>query len=284
MEDTLSLAKPDVAEVVRAEEALSELARQAARQSPDWRSGGLASHFLGAESVPTVDPTMRSVGGRNEQVSGVRESRWDRTGRILPRILFIAGLGAAVTLGWLSSRPPQPGMSSEQPAAADARNDGPATAGHESQPAVRTDAEPVTPEPSNTAAPTPSTAAAPQPSTAASTAPDAIGSAAPLAPPPAVIEQLQTITHDVASLQQRVDQLASQQEQLLRTIAKLQAAERDIRRRKPVSQAAVPATTAPAPLPPPPQTQQQLPPPPVQPLPPAAAAEAPPPRPPGSIR
>jgi hypothetical protein len=91
-------------------------------------------------------------------------------------------------------------------------------------------------------------------------------------------EQLQAMAQDVASLRQRVEQLTAGQEQMARTIARLQAAERDTRRRRPESSVVMPPASKPlATLPPPPHTQ---------PLPPAAAAagEPPPPRPPGAIR
>jgi hypothetical protein len=257
MDVTLSPAKPD--QVASVEEALSRLARQAAHQSPDRRSRLLASHFFAAKSVPTVDPTMRSLGGNDEQASGVRNSLGGRTARILPRILLIAGLGAAATLAWLSSWPPQSRESSvAQPVVADARN-GSETVEQGSQPAVHAIVEEATP----------------QPSTTAQTTSDTIVSATTPAPSPAVIEQLQAMAHDVASLRQRIEQLTAGQEQLSRTIAKLQAAERDTRRRKTESQVAIPASKPLATLPPPPQTQQ---------LSSAPTPEAPPPRPPESIR
>jgi hypothetical protein len=254
MDVTLSRAKPDLVQVARVEEELSRLARQAARQSPDRRSPVLA---FAAKLVPTVDPTMRSVGGNSEQVSGVRKSLRGRAAQTLPRILLIAGLGAAATLSWLSSWPPQPREPLVQPVVADAQNH-PVTAEQESQPAVHAIVEEATP----------------QPSTATHTTSDTIVSAASPAPSPAVIEQLQAMAHDVASLRQRVEQLTAGQEQLGRTIAKLQAAERDTRRRKTESQVVIPASKPLATLPPP-QTQQ---------LPSAPTPEAPTPRPPGSIR
>jgi hypothetical protein len=253
MDVTLSLAKPDLVQVACVEEELSRLARQAARQSPDRRSPVLA---FAAKSVPTVDPTMRSVGGNSEQVSGVLKSLCDGTARILPRILLIAGLGAAATLSWLSSWPPQPPESAVQPVVADAQNH-PVTTEQESQPAVRAIVEEATP----------------QPSTAAHTS-DTIVSAATPVPSPMVAEQLQAVAHDVASLRQQVEQLTAGQEQLGRTIAKLQAAERDARRRKAESQVVIPASKPLATLPPPPPQQSSSAPTPV----------APPPRPPGSIR
>jgi hypothetical protein len=257
MDVTLSPAKPDLVQVARVEEALSKLARQAARQSPDRRGRVLVSHFFAAKSVPTVDPTMRSVGGNNEQVSSVLKSLGGRTARTLPRILLIAGLGAAATLSLLSSWPPQSRESSVQPVVADARN-GPATAEQESQATVHAIVEEATP----------------QPSAAAHTTSDTMVSAATPAPSPTMIEQLQAMADDVASLRQRVEQLTAGQEQLGRTIAKLQAAERDARRRRTESQVVTPASKPLATLPPP-QTQQ---------LPSAPTPEAPPPRPPGSIR
>ena len=264
MDVTLSQAKPDHVQVARVEEALSRLARQAARQSPDRPGRALASRFFAAAaaSVPTVDPTMRSDGGNSDQVSDAGTSLRGRTARTLPRILLIVGLGAAATLAWLANWPPQPRESSVQPVVADARNDA-VTAGQAaeqaSQPAVHAIAEDATP----------------QPSAAAPTTPDTIVPAATPAPSPAVIEQLQAMAHDVAGLRQQVEQLTAGQEQLGRTIAKLQAAERDTRRRKTESQAVIPASKPLATLPPPPQTQ---------PLPSAPTPEAPPPRPPESIR
>ena len=272
MDVTLSEVKPNLVQVARVEEALSKLARQAAPPSSDQRI------------LPIVDPTMRSVGGDNELVWVIREQLYGRTARTLSRILLIAGLGAAATLGWLASSPPQPGESSMQPVVDDARN-GPVTGEHASQSTGLATVEKATSEVTAEQESKPAghaivEEARPQPSPAARATTDTTVSAAtpaPSLPAPSqiAIEQLQTMAQDVASLRHQVEQLMAGQEQLVRTIAKLQSAERDTRRRKPKSQAVVHASKPLAPLPPPPQTQ---------PSPPAATPEAPPPRPPASIR
>jgi hypothetical protein len=187
---------------------------------------------------------------------------------------------------WVGSqaRRLSPGESSMQPVVDDARN-GPVTVEHARQSAGLATVEKATSEVTAEQESKPDghaivEEARPQPSPAARTTTDTTVSAATPAPAlPAAsqmaIEQLQTMAHDVASLRHQVEQLMAGQEQLVRTIAKLQSAERDTRRRKPESQAVVHASKPLATLPPPPQTQ---------PLPPAANLEAPPPRPPASIR
>jgi hypothetical protein len=272
MDVTLSENKPNLVQVARVEEALSRLARQVPPPSTDQRR------------LPIVDSTMRSDGGNNELVSGVREQLYGRTARTLSRTLLTAGLGAAAALSWLASSPPQPGDSSVLSVVDDARN-GPAAGEHESQSAsiatVEKATSEVTTEHESKAAGHPIVEGArPQPSPAALATTDTTVSAAtpaPSLPAPSqiAIEQLQTMAQDVASLRHQVEQLMAGQEQLVRTIAKLQSAERDTRRRKPESQEAVHASKPLATLPPPPPTQ---------PLPPAATSGAPPPRPPAPIR
>src|SRR6185436_18458340 len=105
MDVTLSGAKPDLAQDAGVEEALTKLARTAARESPERRKPLSASDFIAAKPVPTVDPTMRAGGGTDEPVSGVRKPLYGRTARTLSGILLIAGLGTAATLGWLATWP-----------------------------------------------------------------------------------------------------------------------------------------------------------------------------------
>jgi hypothetical protein len=140
----------------------------------------------------------------------------------------------------------------------------------------------------------PQTASVPQTASAplAASGPTASETAAATAPSPELQQQLATMAHDLAAVQQSVEQLAAGQEQMARDIAKLQTAEQDIRRRiSAPSPAAAAAARKPVPPPPPaPQSSAALlppaPPPPapqpsVAPLPPAPPE---PPRPPMPVR
>jgi hypothetical protein len=102
-------------------------------------------------------------------------------------------------------------------------------------------------------------------------------STTPTAPSPE-LQQLETVSHDLAAVRQSVEQLAAGQEEMARDIAKLQAAGQDIRRRISAIPPA-PATTARKP-PPPPLTLQSaaapLPLVPPQPAPQSSAAPPPP--------
>ena len=97
MAAVLSPAKDDLAQVARAEEALSRLARHAVRNAPDRRRV-LASDFCAAPAIPKVDPTMRPVCSNNEQ-SSFRKSISSRAAtQILLPMFLMAGLGVAATL------------------------------------------------------------------------------------------------------------------------------------------------------------------------------------------
>ena len=259
MHATLSPAKADLVQVARAEEALSRLARQAAGKASYRRSRLLPSDFSATPLVPAVDPTMRSVS--NGQDSGVRKLLIG----LLVFIFVIAGLGAAATWGWRwyseatqqidSSLPPHPGDSSAELIVAN--------------PPIG----PALPEQASASANVVDEAAQQSPP-AAQTASDTIASAAITTPSPEATEQLQAMAHDLASLRQRVEQLTAGQEQMNRTLARLQASERDIRRRQIEQQVFAPASK-PLPPVPAPQTQQLL----------AAPTSAPPPpRPPEGLR
>ena len=267
MAAVLSPAKDDLAQVARAEEALSRLARHAVRNAPDRRLV-LASDFCAAPAIPKVDPTMRPVCSNNEQ-SSFRKSISSRAAtQILLPMLLMAGLGVAATLGWqwygnstqemVPSLSPQPTESSAQSGDANPPI-GPAFAAQAGGPAV----------------PAADGEAAQQSSTAAQTASDAIVSA-PVTTPSEVSEQLQTMARDLATLQQRIEQLNAGQEQMRRTIARLQASERDIQRRKISSQIFIP-TSKPLPTFAAPQTQQL-------PSTPTPETLPPPPRPPEAMR
>jgi hypothetical protein len=264
----LSLAKSDLVQVAHAEEALSELARHAKRKAPDRPSRVVAPGFSAAPAVPAVDPTMRSVGLNDEQVLGVRKSISVRTAKVLLHILLLVGLGGAAALGWrwygdaaqqISSVPLQPPGSSTQLVSGTPPID-PAFAGQAAAPVVDAANE-------ETAQQSPSVA---------QTSSDKTVSAAVPTPSPEVTEQLQAMAHDLAGLRQQVGQLTAGHEQMRRIIARLQASEREARRRKTepqvVSPPSKPLTTLAAP-----QIQQLS-------STPTSETLPPPPRPPGVLR
>ncbi len=123
---------------------------------------------------------------------------------------------------------------------------------------------------------------APKATPVAQTAPDMIASTTSTAPSPDQ-QQLEAMARDLAAVRQTVEQLAAGQEQMARDVAKLQAAEKDIRHRilaPPPQPAAAPARK---PAPPPAQPAPQIsatPPPPA----PQISAAPPPPAPPPPAR
>jgi len=127
-------------------------------------------------------------------------------------------------------------------------------------------------EQSSTPAVQASTPDAPQAAPVAQAAPDTIAAGAAPAVPSPDQQLLEAMARDLASVQQRVEKLATGQEKLARDIARLQAAEKDIRHK--ISVPPQPAATpAPKPMPmmPPEQAVPQAstaPPPPAQPTPP----------------
>ena len=126
---------------------------------------------------------------------------------------------------------------------------------------------------------------APQAAPVSQTVPDTLTAAAPADPSPD-LQQLQAMARDLASVQQSVEKLTAGQERMARDIARLQAAEKDIRHRISVPPPPQPAATParkPVPVTPPPEEAAPQ----VSTAPPPPAPSAPPPpelRPPMPVR
>lgn len=233
-------AKDDVLHLARAEEALARLARQAARDARLSRGG--PSDIAAVAATPDVDPTAPQIILTGEPIAAIRKPpSSSRTPRTL-FCLLLAGALAAALLGWqwygdisqeLFARL-RSGASSEQPVPTPPIS--PAIAQQENAPA---DAKVET---------TPQAAAL-----------DAQMPTPAIALPNELMEQLKAMAQDVASLRQRVDQLTASQEQMGRTIGKLQAVERNVRTRRVESQSVPPVNNPVSPLPPPPPPSQALP-------------------------
>jgi hypothetical protein len=207
-----------------AEDALSKLAHVASdRRRPT------AGHDFSAGprvSEPSLDATLRPLELNNDPSPIDRPSPKRRTSHRLARFLMVACVGAAATLAWQSY-----GGTAEQMIA----NSAPQLSWLLSSPPVMNP-----PSGREIAAEQPSPpavqASAPQAPSAqadadASKAPEAAASTAPTAPSPELLQQLETMTHDLAAVRQSVEQLAAGQEQMAREIAGLQRAGQDIRRR-----------------------------------------------------
>ena len=99
------------------------------------------------------------------------------------------------------------------------------------------------------------------PTRRASSAPDIIARISPAAVSPEVQQQLEAVARELAALRQSVDRLAVGQEQIVRKIANLEAAEKDIRYKISAPKPAATPPRNPALKLPPPATQIVAPPP-----------------------
>ncbi len=270
--DVVSLAPKDWTD---AEAALSKLAHVAS----DRRRPTAGSDFSAGQRVtePPLDATLRPAGLNparlnNDPPPTDRPLPKRRTMRSLARFLVMAGVGAAAILawqsygggakqmiasaapqlGWLLSSPPAPNpppdgeIAVEQP--------GPLAVAASAPQAASAQAGAVVPTASETAAPTAPAAASPE------------------------LQQIETMAHELAAVQQSVEQLAAGQEQMAREIANLQRAGQDIRRRisaLPPAPAAAARKPGPPPQPAPQSSAASLPPAPAQPAPQPSGATPP---------
>jgi hypothetical protein len=254
--DVVPLAPKDWA---GAEEALSRLAHNAARNASDRPTCMTGSDFSAGLRVtePPFEATLRPAAVDNDQVPSDRPSLGRRAVRSFARFLLAVCIGVAATLAWqsygeaakqmIASWAPQLGWSSSLPVTNP--SPGPEIAAKQPSPravqAAAADAAPAQPA--------------------------SLDQIAPAAPSPEAVQQL---ARDLATVREGVEQLTASQEQMAGNIAKLQAAEQDIRHKI----SAPPPRPAPAPARkpvtslPPPQAAPQLsstPPPPALPPPPS---------------
>jgi hypothetical protein len=268
-----------------AEEALSRLAQVATDRASDRRTHMPGSDTFAGLRVtePSLDATLHPADLNNDRFPSDRPSLSKRAARALARFLIAAFIGVAATLAWqsygeaakqmLARRAPQLGWLLSLAATNSPPH--PEIAEQPSPPAVQA------PEQD-----------APQAAAVVQAAPDMIAPTAPAAPSPN-LQQLEEMARDLAAVRQSVDQLAVGQEQMARDIARLQAAEKNIRHstsapppkpvaapaRKPMQpsaqnppQISAPPPTALRPMPPPAQPAPQISaaPPPLTPMPPPA--------------
>jgi hypothetical protein len=274
MDSTLGPAQAnthqDSGEIKAAEEALSRVLQEATAIASDRRTDMARSALRVAG--PSIDATLHSAELKDDRFQSVRPSFGRRASRALARFLIPAFIGVAGTLALqsygeaakqiIASWAPQLGwpvsLLSQLGRLRPATN---SPSGSE-----------IVAEQSSTHAVQTSTPDAPQAAPVAQAAPDTIAAgAAPAVPSPD--QQQQAMARDLASVQQSVEKLATGQEKLARDIARLQAAEKDIRHKISVPPQQPAATPAPKPMPvmPPEQAAPQAstaPPAPAQPTPP----------------
>ena len=252
-----------------AEKALSEFIREIADVTSDQRTASDQRTIQPITSVqpgdtpfsdaplgarPSLDTTARPANLKDDRFRSVNPSVARRASRALTRFLIAAFIGVGSILAWqaygdaarekVASLAPQLGWVRLLPTLKPA----PVMVSEPADP-------PVVRESSRDSA------------QAASSAPDSVALVALAGLAPEVQQQLQVIARDVAALRQSVEQLAAGQEQMVRNIAKLEMAEKDIR-----SKISAPKPTAAAPRNPalklPPPTTQIVAPPTSAPLPP----------------
>jgi hypothetical protein len=223
-----------------AEDALSKLAHVAS----DRRRPTPTADFSAGPRVtePSPDATLRLGDLNKDPLPSDRPSPSRRTSRSLARFLVTACIGVAATLAWqsygdaarqmIASAAPQLSWLLSPPAM-NPPSGREIAVEQPSPPAVQAFAPQAASTPAGAVAPTVS-------ETTASTTPSA---------PSPELRQLETIAHDLAAVQQTVEQLAAGQEQMTRDIAKLQSAEQEIRRRIPATGAARKPVLPPQPVP-----------------------------------
>jgi len=214
---------------------------------------------------PSLDAALHPADLKNDRFPSDRPSLRKRAARALARFLIMAFIGVAATLAWQSY-----GEATKQMLARQAPQLGWLLSLATTNSLPHPEIVAGQPSPPGFQASVPG---APQAAPVAQTAPDMIASTAPAAPSPD-LQQLEAIARDLAAVRQSVDQLAVGQEQMARDIARLQAAEKNIRHSTsapPPKPAAAPARK---PMPPsaqnPPQISAAPPPTALRPMPPPA--------------
>jgi hypothetical protein len=258
----------DSAEIKAAEEALSRLLQEATAIASDRRTdmAGFAIRVAG----PSIDATLPSAELKDDRFQSVKTSFGRRASHALARFLIPAFIAVAGILAWESY-----GEAAKQIIANWAPPLGwPVSLLYRLGPLL-----PATNSPSGSeiVSSTPAVPASapdvPPAAPVAQAAPDTLAAGA--APGPAVPsrdqQQLDAMARDLASVRQSVEKLATGQEKLASDIARLQAAEKDIRHkisvppqqpadalRKPVPATPEQATPQVSAAPPPPVPPTQL--------------------------
>jgi hypothetical protein len=188
---------PDAVQVAPADDEISNLLREAARQYSGQQTN-TASDLPAAPPVPPVDTTFRPAAAGNVHILGHRRSIASRALRAFAALLLAACIGVA-GIAWQSDAAKkmiaklatQLVLTSSQPA------EDPGSSAEPAKPAVEMAA---------------ASAASPQPAPLAQTAPAAVAPAA--AGPSADSAQLQSMARDLASAGQEIEQLKASVEQL----------------------------------------------------------------------
>jgi hypothetical protein len=189
---------PDAVQVAPADDELSNLLREAARQYSGQQTH-TASDLPAAPPVPPVDITFRPAADGNVQILGHRRSIASRALRAFAALLLAAGIGVA-GIAWQSDAAKkiiaklatQLVLTSSQPA------EDPESSAQPAKPAVAMAA---------------ASAASPQPAPLAQTAPAAVVPAAAASSPDSS-QLLQSMARDLASTGQEIEQLKASIEQL----------------------------------------------------------------------
>jgi hypothetical protein len=189
---------PDAVQVAPADDELSNLLREAARQYSGQQTH-TASDLPAAPPVPPVDITFRPAADGNVQILGHRRSIASRALRAFAALLLAACIGVA-GIAWQSEAAKrmiaklatQLVLTSSQPA------EDPESSAQPAKPAVAMAA---------------ASAASPQPAPLAQTAPAAVVPAAAASSPDSS-QLLQSMARDLASTGQEIEQLKASIEQL----------------------------------------------------------------------
>jgi hypothetical protein len=238
---------PDAVQVAPADDEISNLLREAARQYSGQQTH-TASDLPAAPPVPPVDTTFRPAADVNVQILGHRRSIASRALRAFAALLLAACIGVA-GIAWQSDAAKkmiaklatQLVLTSSQPA------EDPGSSAEPARPAAEVAA---------------ASATSPQPASLAQTAPAAVAPAAAASSPDSS-QLLQSMARDLASagqeieqLKASVEQLKASQQQMSRDMAKAsenKASEQNSRARisaLPPRSAAAPARKPIAPYPP----------------------------------
>lgn len=195
--------------LARAEDALSKQVKDAPRADSNvWPVAGSDFSAEPRAAAPSVDAELHPTSRDRAALSG---SRTKRPGRTMLRFLSAACVGVAATLAWQSY-----GAAARQTVASSVPG-----LGWLASPA-RSEPSPASSPAATPAATTASADSAPTQTSTANTSPQSVASAQSTPVPGDLAQQIKTTAVNVAVLRQGIEQIAAKQEQMGRTIARLQ--------------------------------------------------------------
>jgi hypothetical protein len=224
-DNIVALGPPDLAAaetaLTKAEDALGKLAHKARSVDADRPLGATRADFSAGPRVAAASleaiPPPRDI----DKGLGRPDSGRGRPVRSLFRFLLAIGIGVAATLAWQSH-----GDTARQMIAISF----PAL-GWLSPPRMAPPPDALTEPASRVAVQANVTNAAPaQPAAPARPTPDPVAPVATV--PPALVQQIETMARDLAAVRQGMEQLTIGHEQMSRTLARLHAAEEDLRHKQ----------------------------------------------------